>query len=143
MRSAGVSVPELRAEPGSPPPVTSANKRRTEQLPLNILPVRMTQDAVKAGGFLHDTVLSLPHRSTSETVPGCLQGHHHHTELTPCGTAQRSARLELTPALNSTAWTGLNLGFGEPLPGDTAVIKDSGETFPLHVPISLSLTELR
>lgn len=51
--------------------------------------------------------------------------------------------LELTPALNSTAWTGLNLGFGEPLPGDTAVIKDSGETFPLHVPISLSLTELR
>ena len=49
MRSAGISVPELRAEPGSPPPVTSANKRRTEQLPLNILPVRMTQDAIKAG----------------------------------------------------------------------------------------------
>ncbi len=34
--------------------------------------------------------------------------------------------LELTPALNSTA---LNLGFGEPLPGGTAVIKDRGETF--------------
>ena len=50
MRSAGVSVLELRGEAGAPSfPVTPAIKHRTERLYLDVLPVRMTGDAIKTG----------------------------------------------------------------------------------------------
>lgn len=66
--------------------------------------------------------------------------HFGNSSWAPAGAPGSEPSWSSPPALNSTAWAGLNLGFGKPLLGDTAAIKDRGETLPWHVPISSIVT---
>ena len=75
----------------------------TGQSDSDVLPVRMTEDAIKTGDSFA-TLFSPFHTGAAwKQILGAHMGNHDCTNLTQCGATRRNVLLELTPALHSSA----------------------------------------
>ena len=75
----------------------------TGQSDSDVLPVRMTEHAIKTGDSFA-TLFSPFHTGAAwKQILGAHMGNHDCTNLTQCGATRRNVLLELTPALHSTA----------------------------------------